>query len=354
MRKTKIIKKHPTEKHPTEGSKVGNKCPLVSIILLEDFIMSLPRPYRKQTAYLLTRRTLERRFFLNPDPQTARTLLFSLAFYAKKHGIKIHAYVFMSNHVHLVVTDMRGNLPDFTRDFYSSVARVMNKKMGRRENFWACGAGGATVLIGEQTILEKMAYTITNPVAAGVVPTHTRWKLNQNHSKIPLISTLGAIKRRNCKRFLRPKNYFKLKGSAVADYGILTLEPPPGTEEEQFNLKLDYHVKQREKELQKKRKNDNKPFLGMKNTFQIKPQHIPEKKEKRSKINPQLACSDLIRLIGEKNVLKQFRYAHKECRVEILAGKNMVFFPEGTYAMLKLFSIKTAPLEFVMRKLNTR
>jgi REP-associated tyrosine transposase len=315
--------------------------------------MSLPRPYRKQTTYLLTRRTLERRFFLNPDPQTASTLLFALALYAERHGIKVHAYVFMSNHVHLVVTDMRGNLPDFTRDFYSSVARVMNKKMGRRENFWACGAGGATVLIGEQTIVEKMAYTITNPVAAGVVPTHTRWRLSQNHSKTPLISTLGAIKGRNRKRFLRPKNYFKLKGSAVADYGILTLELPLGTEEEQFHLKLDDCVKQREKEFQEKRKHNNTPFLGMKNTLQINHQHIPRKEGKSSKINPLLACSDTIRLIGEKNALKQFRHAHKECRIEILAGKNMVFFPEGTYAMLKLFSIKTAPLEFVMRKLNT-
>ena len=97
--------------------------------------MSLPRPYHAKTTYLLTRRTIERRFLLNPDPQTARTLLFLMAIYCEKYGIKLHAFVFMSNHVHLIVTDMRGNLPEFTRDFYSSVARVMNKKMGRKKNF---------------------------------------------------------------------------------------------------------------------------------------------------------------------------------------------------------------------------
>jgi REP-associated tyrosine transposase len=315
--------------------------------------MSLPRPYRAQTTYLLTRRTLERRFFLNPDPQTARTFLFALGIYAKKHSIKVHAFVFMSNHVHLVVTDMRGNLPDFTRDLYSTVARVMNKKMGRRENFWASGTGGATVLIGEQTIIKKIAYVITNPVASGVVPTHTRWRLNQSHSKASLISTLGAIKRRKHQRFSRPKNYFKAKGSAVADYGILTLEPPPQMDEEQFHLELEYYVNQREKELQEKRKHSNKPFLGMKNALKTDPQHIPLKNEKNSQLNPLLACSDPTRLIGEKIILKQFRLAHKECRIKVLEDKGVVVFPEGTYAMLKLYSVKIAPLEAVLRELNT-
>jgi REP-associated tyrosine transposase len=315
--------------------------------------MSLPRPYRPQTTYLLTRRTLERRFFLNPDPQTARTLLFTIAFYATKHGIKVHAFVFMSNHIHLVVTDMRGNLPDFTRDLYSTVARVMNKKMHRREIFWASGTGGATVLIGEQTIVEKIAYTITNPVAAGVVPLHTRWKLNQNHSKIPLLSTLGAIKRRKRNRLPRPKNYFKAQGSAVADYGILTLEPPPEMDEEKFYQELESCVKKKEKELQELHKHSNKPFLGMKNSIQTGPQYMPLKTEKNSQLNPLLACSDPTRLIGEKIILKQFRHAHKECRIKVLAGKRAVIFPEGTYVMLKLFSVKTAPLEFVLRELNT-
>jgi REP-associated tyrosine transposase len=315
--------------------------------------MSLPRPYLARTTYLLTRRTLERRFFLNPDPQTARTFLFVLGLYAKKHGIKVHAFVFMSNHVHLVVTDMRGNLPDFTRDLYSNVARVMNKKMRRNEIFWASGTGGATALIGDQTIIEKIAYVITNPVAAGVVPTHTRWKLNQTHSKIPLVSTLGAINRRKCKRFSRPKSYFKSKGSAVADHGILVLEPPPTIDEEKFHRELEYSVKQREKELQDRKKNSNHPFLGMKNALKTNPQYIPPKKAKNSQINPLLACSDPIRLIKEKIILKQFRYAHKECRNEVQTGKRVVIFPEGTYSMLRLYSVKIAPLEIVLRKLNT-
>jgi REP-associated tyrosine transposase len=315
--------------------------------------MSLPRPYRTQTTYLLTRRTLERRFFLSPDPQTARTLLFTLGFYAKKHGIKVHAFVFMSNHVHIVVTDMRGNLPDFTRDLYSTIARVMNKKMGRKENFWASGTGGATTLIGAQTIIEKIAYVITNPVAAGVVPTHTRWRLNQSHSKLSLLSTLGTIKNRKCKRFSRPKNYFKSQGSAVDDYGTLTLEPAPAIDEEQFYRELEYCVKQREKEFQQQRKNSKIPFLGMKNAIKTDPQYIPDKKEKNSQINPLVACSDPIRLIGEKIILKQFRYAHKECRIEVQAGKRGVAFPEGTYTMRRLYSVKISPLEVVLRELNT-
>jgi len=276
-----------------------------------------------------------------------------MAIYSEKYGIKLHAFVFMSNHVHLIVTDMRGNLPEFTRDFYSSVARVMNKKMGRRENFWACGAGGVTALIGEHTIIEKIAYSITNPVAAGIVPSHTRWKLNQTNSNNPLLSTVASIKRHTRKRFIRPKNYFKALGSAVADYGILTLEPPPSTDEAQFHQQLENCVKLRENALQEERKQIKRPFLGMKNAIKVDSQYIPEKKDKKSQINPLLACSEHDRLIAEKIILKHFRIAHRECRFEVLAGKGIVIFPEGTYAMLRLYSVKTAPLEVVLRKLNT-
>ena len=46
-----------------------------------------------------------------------------LALFASQYGIQIHAYVVMSDHYHLVVTDTRGRMPDFQRDLNSLLAR---------------------------------------------------------------------------------------------------------------------------------------------------------------------------------------------------------------------------------------
>src|SRR5690606_41410128 len=75
--------------------------------------MTKPRCVLPGVVYLLTRRCSERRFFLLPDAVVTQVFEYLLGLLSKEYGIQIHAYVVMSNHYHLVVTDIKGRLPDF-------------------------------------------------------------------------------------------------------------------------------------------------------------------------------------------------------------------------------------------------
>ncbi len=75
--------------------------------------MTAPRRVLPNTTYLVTRRCSERRCFLRPCTATSEIVLFVLACAAARYNVAIHAFCVMSNHVHIVLTDVDGRLPSF-------------------------------------------------------------------------------------------------------------------------------------------------------------------------------------------------------------------------------------------------
>ena len=137
--------------------------------------MSLPRRIVPGASYLVTRRCSERRFFLRPSAQVNAIFEYLLAVVAERYGVRVHAYCVLSNHVHLVVTDPLGRLPDFQRDLAGLLARAVNASLGRWETFWAPHTFSAVALGSPEDVVSKAGYTLANPVAAGLVPAGRLW-----------------------------------------------------------------------------------------------------------------------------------------------------------------------------------
>ena len=128
-----------------------------------------PRRILPGTTYLVTRRTVQRTFLLRPSPQLNQAFLYCLSYAAERYGIDVHAFCVMSNQVHLIITDPGGTLPQFMHWLNLFFAKCVNVPFGRWEWVWTAGSYSAVVLLGEQTILEKIVYTLVNPVSAGLV-----------------------------------------------------------------------------------------------------------------------------------------------------------------------------------------
>ncbi len=84
--------------------------------------------------------------------------------------VLLHAYVFMGNHVHLLVTGLEeGSISRFMRDWSRRYSRYFNKSVQR------CGCLYDTrfrsfPVIGEQYLLRCMRYIERNPVRARICP----------------------------------------------------------------------------------------------------------------------------------------------------------------------------------------
>lgn len=88
---------------------------------------------------------------------------------ATKHGLAIHAYVWMTNHIHLLATP---ELDDSISKVFQSVGRryvqYFNFTYRRSGTLWE-GRYRATVVDSERYLLTLMRYIELNPVRAGMV-----------------------------------------------------------------------------------------------------------------------------------------------------------------------------------------
>lgn len=88
-----------------------------------------------------------------------------------KHGLAIHAYVWMTNHIHLLATP---EFDDSISKVFQSVGRkyvqYFNYTYKRSGTLWE-GRYRATVVDSERYLLTLMRYIELNPVRAGMVAT---------------------------------------------------------------------------------------------------------------------------------------------------------------------------------------
>ena len=180
--------------------------------------MTAPRQILPGTTYLVTRRCADRRFMLRPSALVNAVLEYVLAAKAQEYGILLHAYCVLSNHLHLVLTDPHGRLPQFQRDLGSSVARALNAAYGKWEWFWAPGSYSAVALQTPEDVVAKMAYVLTNPVAAGLVRRGADW---------PGLWSAPARIGAGAREVKRPSHFFREEGTSVEN-AKLELVPPEG------------------------------------------------------------------------------------------------------------------------------
>ncbi len=88
---------------------------------------------------------------------------------ANKHDLAIHAYVWMTNHIHLLASP--GNGDSISKVFQSAGRRYVqyfNHTYGRSGTLWE-GRYRATVVDSERYLLTLMRYIELNPARAGMI-----------------------------------------------------------------------------------------------------------------------------------------------------------------------------------------
>src|SRR5580698_6799624 len=84
--------------------------------------MSQPRQIVSGATYLFTRRVLRRHFLLRPEAAITDLIIYALAVTSGMCGIEVHAICVILSYLHLVITDMRGELPRLLHQFDRLVA----------------------------------------------------------------------------------------------------------------------------------------------------------------------------------------------------------------------------------------
>lgn len=101
-------------------------------------------------------------------PADYRRLLDILEDSAKKFEVAVHAYVLMSNHIHLLATPQTAEgLPLMMQALGRAYVRYFNATQQRSGTLWE-GRYKSTLIQSERYLLACMAYIDLNPVRAGI------------------------------------------------------------------------------------------------------------------------------------------------------------------------------------------
>lgn len=102
--------------------------------------------------------------------------------YAKKYEVSVHAWVLMTNHVHLLCTPgSSGGISNMMQSLGRSYVRYFNQTYQRSGTLWE-GRYKACLVQTEHYLLELYRYIELNPVRAGLVSDPADYKWSSYHS----------------------------------------------------------------------------------------------------------------------------------------------------------------------------
>jgi putative transposase len=284
--------------------------------------MTAPRQVLPGTTYLVTRRCLGRCFLLRPSRLTNETVGYLLAVAAKRHGIQVHAFCVLSNHLHLVVTDPDARLPAFGQFFDSMVARAINAALGRWETFWAPSSYSAVALLTPDDIVAKCVYVLANPVVAGLVRSARRWP---GLWSSPTSMAAGLLE------FRRPRHFFRENGSLPEMARLDLVVPASCGEPAAFLDRIELELEAAEARARRQAAESGRGFVGERRILRVRPTAAPERREPRRGLRPRVACRDKWKRIEALGRLAAFIDAYRSALRAWRLGRGGVVFPAGTY-----------------------
>ncbi|WP_438029158.1 transposase [Sorangium sp. So ce233] len=291
--------------------------------------MSQPRSIVPGATYLITRRVLRRYFLLRPDSAITQLIVYTLTVTARRYGILVHALCVMSTHLHLVVTDTRGELPRFLQQFHRLVALGTKVLRAWEGSVWDHGATSVVHLATRDALVDKIAYTLANPVTAGLVQHAHEWP----GAKV-LVSEIGS----GILHAKRPETYFNPKNPQWPEEAVLPITLPPSVQagdDDKFRRDITHRLEQHEEQARATAQRKGLDFLGAARACGVSPYERATSLEPLRELNPTFAVGR-----GRKHArnaaiaaMRDFRTAYRRSLEHWRAGVRTAVFPVGTWWM---------------------
>jgi hypothetical protein len=214
----------------------------------------------------------------------------------------------MSTHCHEVITDVRGEYPNFLETLHRNLALCTKAYRGWPEEVFNKRSTGVHALLTPEAMMESIAYLIANPVEAGAVRYAKDW---------PGAHTLPAHIGTRVIRVKRPTHYFRPNNPEWPEEIELRLEMPAA-------LELDYGP-----EL-----GTGIAFVGPRRLLKLAHTKRAKSYEVFGSLNPQFAAAGNRAAAAEAvKRLRAFAAQYTRALAAWTAGDRSACFPEGTWWM---------------------
>lgn len=311
--------------------------------------MTQPRYILPGRVCFVTARAVRRMFLFLPKREVVLVFEYLLAVAAHNFGIRVHEMLCMSNHFHILLTDVNGRLPDFMNFLDSLLARSVNALRGTNGTVFE-QEYGLVAETDEDKIVAHAVYTLANPCADHLVKRSRQW---------PGFSTLQMEYGQTVK-IQRPKvglwkddneraqgGACRRKSSRLPEFIDFTLERPPvcgSLSDAELRAEIRRQLDGRELELIEQRRREGRGVLGRKGVLAQRWDGVPSSADDLFGVKPRVAGNWRSRT-AELLQIGDFMEAYQRARARFINGIRDVVWPLGTWAMRVRFKLpcETAP-----------
>jgi len=303
--------------------------------------MTLAAQVLPGTSYMLTRRTTRRYFLFRPDQDGTQQniFLYCLAVAAEKKGVEVHAVTCMSDHPHLVVTDVRGTLPKFLHQDHRLLANATKCHRGWPEEVFNKAGTSKVKLCSVGAWIDEIAYCIANPVACFAVRRARDW---------PGVTVLPEDIGTKEFEVPRPDVYFDPKNPEWPEVAHLKITMPKvlldafGLEGAQHQIAA--RVAQLEEEAHADARRQGKGFGTPHSAMQCKHTVRASSWEPFGARNPTFAAGgDQEAAQRAREQRRAFLESYQACLSRWQRGERDMLWPAGTWKMRVLHAVRCRP-----------
>jgi len=315
-----------------------NTLPKAGTNLAMSLPVTQPRTVCPGDTVFVTSRIVARFFLMRPDREMNDAFGYLLAVYAAKYGILVHAACVQSTHWHAVVNDPYGLLPAFLRDFNRGLANFLKAHRGWRGTVFQTHPNVVQLRTSE-AIVDKIGYTLANPVAAGAVRNASEW---------PGFRTSIADMDGDEVAYPRPSKYFSPHGTMAPSAALSICVPEQlvaehGTAE--AKRRLERGAREHEEAARREVFTKGWTFTGAKSCLRVSPFKRAKAYEVFGDRTPTFAtkATGMAGFLAAVRELRAFRAAYRTAFEAWRLGVRDVVFPYGTWLMRVVHGARCLP-----------
>ena len=279
----------------------------------------------------VTCRTIQGRFLMRPTGELRDIIVGVLGRAQRLYHIQIQAFIFLSNHYHLLVTaDSALQLAQFMCFVNSNIAREAGKLSRWREKFWSRRYEAIVVSGEESAQLNRLRYLLSNGCKEGLVESPRQWPGAQ-----VVTALLDGVRRLEGRWFDRTKEYEssrKGQPSSSSAPEFVTLSPLPcwkNLDPGEIRRRVKRLVREIEIETASQHQREGTSPQGIDSVLGRDPHDRPD--EFRRTPAPRFHAATRTARRQLQAAYAQFVELYREGVRRFEAGEYPVSFPEGSF-----------------------
>ena len=281
----------------------------------------------------VTCRTVQGRFLLSPTDDLRPIVLGILARAQRLYSVDVHAFVFLSNHYHLLLSvENARQLSCFMNYLNSNLAREAGRLHGWREKFWGRRYQAIVVSEEEAAQIDRLRYILSHGCKEGLVARPQEWPGAHCVKALVEGQDLRGLWFDRTKEYAARARGQEFERLEYATPETIRLGPLPCWRHlagEIYRSRVSELVKQIESETAHRYAREGTQPLGVTAILAQNPHDRPPRSKKAwapaFHAATQAARKQLVEAYG------WFQSAYREAAKKLLAGDLSACFPEGSF-----------------------